>query len=164
MTQNNEGLERSVIALVSADRMYIPISSLDGKLKRMKPKLARAIILPDEKKSFRGERVYARIKTESEQKARGIKEGIELFSEKYPQYGKILKGIIEEERVIRETHLYFGMNEGKRLTSDDYLGAMAELGFGEVSARNLYQELIEASRNISRKREEERRIMLDTTL
>ncbi len=164
MTQNNEGLERSVIALVSADRMYIPISSLDGKLKRMKPKLARAIILPDEKKSFRGERVYARIKTESEQKARGIKEGIELFSEKYPQYGKILKGIIEEERVIRETHLYFGMNEGKRLTSDDYLGAMAELGFGEVSARNLYQELIEASRNISRKREEERSIMLDTTL
>ncbi|MBS3065439.1 hypothetical protein J4229_00100 [Candidatus Pacearchaeota archaeon] len=164
MTQNNEGLERSVIALVSADRMYIPISSLDGKLKRMKPKLARAIILPDEKKSFRGERVYARIETESEQKARGIKEGIELFSEKYPQYGKILKGIIEEERVIRETHLYFGMNEGKRLTSDDYLGAMAELGFGEVSARNLYQELIEASRNISRKREEERSIMLDTTL
>ena len=45
MTQNNEGLERSVIALVSADRMYIPISSLDGKLKRMKPTTLICLIL-----------------------------------------------------------------------------------------------------------------------
>ena len=159
----SETTERQIIELIATDRIDIPISSMSGKLKRHKPKLALAVDM-EGRARYNGERVYARIETESEQKARGIKEGIELFSEKYPQYGKILKGIIEEERVIRETHLYFGMNEGKRLTSDDYLGAMAELGFGEVSARNLYQELIEASRNISRKREEERSIMLDTTL
>ncbi|MEK6852391.1 MAG: hypothetical protein AABX59_00785 [Nanoarchaeota archaeon] len=164
MTQNNEGLERQVIALVAADRIEIPISSLSGKLKRMKPKLAQQIILPSKEKPYNGERVYARIETENEQKARGMKEGIEVFCEKYPQYGTILKGIIEEEREVRETHLYFGMNDGKRLTADDYLTVMADLGFGEASARSLYHELVEVSRNISKKRDEERSIMLGTTL
>ena len=164
MTENNEGLERQVIALVAADRMDIPVSSLSGKLKRMKPKLSQEIILPDGAASYNGERVYARIENENEQKARGMRDGIEVFCEKFPQYGKILQGMIEEERVVRETHLYFGMNEGKRLTADDYLTVMSDLGFGEVSARSLYHELIEVSRNLSRKREEERSIMLGTTL
>jgi hypothetical protein len=161
----NESLERQVIELVAADRLYIPVSSIDGKLKRIKPKLAQVIALPKGKTSFKGERVYARIESENEQKARGVKEGIEIFCAKYPQYGKILTGMIEEEREVRETHLYFGMNEGRRLTADDYLGVMANLGFGPVSAKNLYHELIEVSRDIKRKRQEsERSIMLDTTL
>ena len=164
MNENNENLERKIIELVAADRLYIPISSIDGKLKRMKPKLAEQIYLPNEAKPFRGERVYARIKTENEQKARGMREGIGLFCEKYPQYGKILNGMIEEEREVRETHLYFGMNEDKRLTADDYLGVMANLGFPETSAKSLYHELIEVSRKISRARDEERSIMLGTNL
>ena len=76
MTQNNgsnEELERRVIALVAADRMDIPVSSMSGKLKRMKPKLAREIVLPNEAKPYNGDRVYDRIETESEQKARGMK-------------------------------------------------------------------------------------------
>lgn len=164
MTEN-EPLERQVIELVAADRLYIPVSSIDGKLKRMKPKLAKAIVLPGEKNSFRGERAYARIEDEDESKARGVKEGIELFAQQFPKYGKILQGMIEEQRVVRETHLYFGMNDGCRLTADDYLGVMANLGFGPVSAKNLYHELIEVSRDMKRKRkEEERSIMLGTTL
>jgi hypothetical protein len=163
MAQNNEETERQIIALVAADRMDIPVSSMSGKLKRMKPKLARAVDL-DRRKSYQGERVYARIESENLQKAKGMKEGVEQFCEKFPQYGKILQGMIEEERVVRETHLYFGTNEGRRLTADDYLTVMADLGFGEASARSLYHELIEISRNLSRKRGEERSIMLETTL
>jgi hypothetical protein len=158
----NENLERQVIQLVAADRIEMPISSISGKLKRMKPKLARAVEMPGKK--YAGERVYARIETESERKARGMKEGIELFCEKFPQYGTILKGMIEEERVVREEHLYFGVNEGRRLTADDYLTVMANLGFGEVTARSLYTELIDVSRNLAKKRDEERSIMLGTTL
>lgn len=158
----NENLERSIIQLVAADRIEIPISSMSGKLKRMKPKLALAVDMPD--KAYNGERVYAKVKTENEDKARGTKEGIEEFTKQYPRYGQILQGMIEEQRVWRETHLYFGMKDGCRLTSDDYLGVMKNLGFGEVSARSLYHELIEVSRNLSRKRDEERSIMLGTTL
>ena len=129
MTENNEELERRVIALVAADRMDIPVSSMSGKLKRMKPKLAHTIILPDGRKSYEGERVHARVKDENLQKAKGMKEGVETFCERYPQYGKILQGMIEEKREVRESHLYFGMNEGRRLTAEDYMTVMADLGF-----------------------------------
>lgn len=164
MTNTNETTERQIIGLIAADRLHIPLSSLDGKLKRMKPKLANAVVLPNEQRAYNGERVYARIECESMQKARGMKEGVEVFCEQFPQYGTILKGMIEEERVARETHLYFGTQEGKRLTADDYLGVMANLGFSEASARSMYGELMDVSRNISKKRDEERSIMLDTTL
>ena len=164
--EKNEELERRVIALIAADRLYIPVSSIDNKIKkRIRPTLAKAIAGPNSKDdSYIGERIYARIENKNEQKARGVKEGIELFSKQYPQYGTILKGMIEEKREEKETHLYFGMNEGRRLAAEDYLTVMSDLGFGEASARSLYHELIEVSRNISRKRSEERRIMLGTTL
>lgn len=164
MENENEALERQVIELVATDRMHMPVSSLDGKLKRMKPKLAKAIILPNGKASYNGERVYARVGDENLQKARGIKEGVANFCEQYPQYGKILHGMIEQEREVRETHLYFGMQEGKRLTAEDYLGVMANLGFSEGTARGLYGELIEVSRSLAKKRDEERSVMIGTTL
>ena len=64
----------------------------------------------------------------------------------------------------RESHLYFVVNPGCRLTADDYLGVMANLGFTEAQARNLYSPLIETSRAIAKKRDEERSVMLGSTL
>lgn len=52
------------------------------------------------------------------------------------------------------------MQPGCRLTADDYLGVMTNLGFTEAQARNLYEPLIEASRQISKKRSEERSILI----
>jgi hypothetical protein len=52
------------------------------------------------------------------------------------------------------------MNDGCRLTADDYLGVMANLGFTEAQARNLYEPLIVTSRSISKKRDEERSILI----
>lgn len=158
----NEQLERQVIELVAADRIYIPVSSIDGKLKRMRVKLAQGISVPNGR--YIGERVYARVDDEDCMKARGVKEGIEEFAKQYPKYAGILAGLIEEKRMERETHLYFGLNEGCRLTADDYLSVMANLGFTETQARTLYGPLIEASRTISRKRDEERSVMLGSTL
>ena len=67
---------------------------------------------------------------------------------------------IEEERSVREDHFYFGVNNGCRLTADDYLGVMIGLGFTETTARRLYPELIETSRKMSRRRKEEERSVL----
>ncbi len=158
----NETLERQIIELVATDRLDIPISSMSGKLKRAKPKLARAVEFKG--KTFEGERVYARIDNSDQMKARGIKEGIAKFAEEFPRYGKILDGYIEEQRAMRETHLVFGIYEGCRLTADDYMGVMGSLGFTPAAAQNLYQPIIDASRKISRKRDEERSVMLDSTL
>lgn len=152
-------LERQIIELIATDRTDIPISSMSGKLKRLKPKLAQAIDF-EGRTSYQGERVYARVQYEEKEKARGMREGVEEFERKFPQYGKILNGIIEEKRVERETHLYFGLQEGRRLTADDYIGVMKNLGFTESTALSLYPELMDISRNLSRQRNEERSVMI----
>ncbi len=69
----NENLERKVIELIATDRIEIPISSLSGKLKRNKPKIAAQVDLTTYEGSFVGERVYARIESEDKDKARSMK-------------------------------------------------------------------------------------------
>jgi len=146
----NENLEQQLMTLIATDRIEIPISSLSGKLKRGKPKIAHAIELP--KSNYVGERVYARTESKDELKARSMKEAVTEFADKYPSHGKVLYGIIAEKRLQKETHMYFGMRDGCRLTSDDYLGVMKNLGFSEQRAEGLYDELMIVSRNIAKKR------------
>ena len=156
-----KNLEIQIIGLIATDRIHIPISSMEGKLKRQKPKLAKAIDLSEYKNKFVGERVYARIKTDDiTQKARTMSEAVDEFAEKYSRHGKILKGMIEEKRQAKESNLYFGINSGCRLTADDYLGVMENLGFSGQYAEDLYQDLMKVSRSLSKKREEERSILV----
>jgi len=156
-----KNLEIQIIGLIATDRIHIPISSMEGKLKRQKPKLAKAIDLSEYKNKFVGERVYARIKTDDiTQKARTMSEAVDEFAEKYSRHGKILKGMTEEKRQAKESNLYFGINSGCRLTADDYLGVMENLGFSGQYAEDLYQDLMKVSRSLSKKREEERSILV----
>ncbi|MEK6893973.1 MAG: hypothetical protein AABX10_00755 [Nanoarchaeota archaeon] len=151
--------ETKLLELIAMDRIEIPISSMSGKLKRQKPKLAGEIDLQGKAK-YQGERCYARIESEDLEVARGIREGVDEFAKRFPKYGTILNGLIEEKRTEKETHLYFGMKEDCRLSEGDYMGVMQSLGFTENAARSLYPELMSVSRNLSRKRDEERRILI----
>ena len=150
--------ERSIIELIATDRIDIPVSSLSGKLKRRKPKIASTIEFSGN--SFQGERVYARIEDQERVKARGMKEAIERFQKTFPEYGQVLKEMIAEERASREIYLHFGVNPGCRLTAEDYLEVMKNLGFDERDALRLYDTLIDTSRKISRARDEERSIII----
>jgi len=154
-----DDMEEKILMLIATDRLDIPISSMSGKLKRAKSKLARELGLTDGD-DFEGERAYARASTEDRMKARGMREGIEKFSSEFPRYGKILNGMIEEQRAKSETHVYFGVQEGRKLTQQDYLGVMQKLGFTESSAMATYPALMEASRRISRARMGEERSVL----
>jgi len=158
MTNTNEELERQVIGLIAADRFSIATSSIDRKLSRMRPVLARAVDMPG--RAYFGDRVYARVVDEEGMKARGMKEAVNVFCDRHPQYGKELRGLIAEQRTMTEPTLYFGMQPGCRLTSADYLGVMTNLGFTEAQARVLYEPLIETSRGLAKKRDEERSIVL----
>lgn len=153
----NEPLERQLIEIVAVDRIDKPISSMSGKLKRKKPKLSQAVKLG---RRYDGERVWARISEADKLKARGMKEGIAKFEENFPKYGRILKGYIEEQRTIRERHLVFGMQDGCRITSSDYLDVMQELGFTPATAERLYPELMDISYKMARKRDETERSIL----
>ena len=158
----NEQLERQVIELVATDRAYIPVSSMDGKLKRLRMKLAQSINVPNG--NYIGERVYARMDDEDCMEARGTKEGIDEFAKRHPTYGSELRSLIEEKRMKSEVRIYFGVKPGCRLTADDYLGVMANLGFTEAQARTLYEPLINTSRIMEKKRDEERSVMIGSTL
>jgi hypothetical protein len=156
-----EQLERQIIEIIATDRIHIPISSIDGKLKKIKPKIAKEIDLSEYKNNFHGERVYARIKIEDiTQKARTISEAIDEFVDKYHRPGKILKGLIEQKRQAKESNIYFGVNPGCKLTAEDYINVMTGLGFTEKTAESLYPDLMNISRNMSRKRKEERSILI----
>lgn len=157
----NETLERQVIELIATDRVSIPIKSMAGKLDRQRPKLANAVIDNSEfVENFLGDRTYAKVEYEDKMKARGMREGIEFFSNLYPEHGRVLNGIIEELRAAKEVHLYFGMNSGCRLAADDYREVMTNLGFTSNESEQLYPRLMEISRKISRQRDEERSIIV----
>lgn len=148
-----EQLQRQVLGLIATDRISIPVKSISGKIDRTRPKLGKAINLSGLNDEFVGERCYARVDSFNREKARNIREAVNEFSEEHPKYGNILNEKIAQKRISRETHLYFGMNDGCRLTADDYTTVLTEMGFTEVTAKKLYPELIEVSRKISKKRE-----------
>lgn len=150
----NKTLEKQLIEVVAWHRIDKPISSISGKIKRMKPKLASAVDLSESNGLYEGDRVWARVEYNDEHKARGTKEGIEMFEANFPKYGRILKGYIEEQRALRETHLYFGVRDNCRLTSEDYLAVMQDLGFTRLTSDRLYPELMDMSRRLAKKRDE----------
>jgi len=152
-------VEQGLIRLIATDRIEIPISSISGKLKRQKPKIAQAVAEGFGTR-YSGERTYARVMTDDKEKARGMAEGIEEFKSLYPDEGKVLQEIIDETRAQKETHLYFGMNPGCRITADDYRQVMTDLGFTSGMAEELYPALMDVSRKLSRQRGEERSVMI----
>jgi len=152
-------IERQLIELIATDRIEIPISSMSGRLKRLKPKIAEQVA-DSFKTRYSGDRAYARVATEDKMKARGMKEGIEMFAQQYPQHATVLYKMIEFKRAEKETHLYFGMKDSCRITADDYRGVMTNLGFSSGMAEELYPALMDVSRKLSKQRGEERSIMI----
>ena len=89
-----------------------------------------------------------------------MKEAVAEFAQEFPKYGQILLGKVAEKRVLAEEHLYFGVNPGCRLTTDDYIGVMQSLGLTEGTARSLYPDLLKVSRKLAKAREEERTVIV----
>ena len=153
-----KAIERELIKLIAMDRFDRIVSSLSGKLKRRKSKLAKSIDLKG--KEYQGSRVWAREDKESNLRTRGMKEGIAKFCKKDKRRGRILMGYIEEQREVREDYFSFGMQEGCRMTFDDYMEVMMDMGFTFARAKRLYYPLIGSSRELSRKKQEKERSIL----
>jgi hypothetical protein len=151
--------ERKVLELIAEDRIDIPLSSMGQKLRKVK--MANAGEIADIVGTrFDGERSYAFVTYEDKSRARGMKEAIAEFEQEYPKYGVILRGKIEEKRVRREEHLYFGLFPGCKLTSDDYMGVMRDIGLSETTAKSLYPDLMDISRKLSKARNEDRSLIV----
>ena len=152
-------MEQQIIALIAQDRLEIPLSSMYQKIKKAKAKDAKglaALVKGLEDLEFEGARTYAYVEKEDKEKARGMKEAVSEFAKQFPDYGAILIGKIAEKRKIAEEHLYFGVNTGCRLTTEDYIAVLQSTGLSESTARAMYPDLINVSRKLAKAREEER--------
>lgn len=153
-------MENEVIKLIARDRLEIPLSSMYQKVRKVKKKDAQNLADLIGKREFVCERAYAFVKTEDKERARGLKEAVAEFSAEFPKYGQILQGKIAEKRIFAEDHLYFGVNPGCRLSTDDYVSVMQSLGLSEQVAKNLYPDLINVSRKLANAREDERSLLV----
>lgn len=153
-------MEHKILELIATDRIELPLSSLDQKLRRAKSASAKHIAEKLSGEHYFGERVFAYTQEEDKERARGMKEAVAEFTAEFPKYGAILVGKIAEKRTLSEKHLYFGVNVGCRITAEDYLGVMQNMGLSESTARSLYPELMDVSRKLAKARDEERTIIV----
>src|SRR3989344_1965558 len=129
-------MESEIIQLIARDRLEIPLSSMYQKVKRVKKKDAGNLAEKLGSAQFAGERTYAFVESEDKERARGMKEA------------------------IAEEHLYFGVNPGCRLTTDDYITALQSTGLSEKVSRELYPDLIKVSRKLAKASEEKRSVIV----
>lgn len=154
-------MEEQILQLIATDRIEMPLSSMDQKLRRSRKSLGSILAESlDKGQKYVGERVYAEFKVEDKERARGMKEAIAEFASEHPKYGSILLGKISEKRVRAEEHVYFGVNAGSRLSADDYIGVMQTLGLTEASARSLYPDLMDISRKLAKKKTDLRSVIV----
>jgi len=154
-------MENQIVKLIAEDRLQVPMSSLEQKVRKSKMSDAKSIAEMIGEK-FDGNRVYAFVEEEDKDRARGMKEAVAEFEQEFPKYGAILKGKINEKRKLSEKYLYFGLYDGCKLTSEDYLGVLQNIGLTERAARELYPELLNLSRKLVKGKGEERSIIVGT--
>jgi hypothetical protein len=152
--------ESKIIDLIALDRLNMPLSSMEQKLRRGRLSEAKNIANSVGYDGFQGERVFAYVQEDETNKARGMKEAIAEFGEEFPKYGDILKGKIAEKRAVKKNNLYFGVQDDCRLTKNDYMTAMESIGFTDHMSHRMYPILMEVSRNLKQKRNESRNILI----
>ena len=153
-------MEQQIIELIARDRLEIPLSSMYQKVKKRKSKDAKSLATLLNGEEFESARVFAHVEDEDKERARTMKDAVVEFCADFPKYGQILRGKIAEKRVQSEKHLYFGVQQGSRLTTDDYIGVMQSLGLSEQASRSLYPDLLKVSRKLEKAREEDRSIIV----
>ena len=143
-------IERFVRWLIASDILYRPLKSLGEKGLRRLDKTAGEIsdLLKDEEEI--GERVFAKIEKKDEEKARTLREGINAFKKRYPQYGEILENMIAEKRTKSNRYLIFGLREGFKLGEEDYVRVMMDLGFDRREASSVYPHVIAVSERLKK--------------
>lgn len=147
----NASYEAEVRKLVAFDQMDIPLSALHNRVDRKHKALAVSLQEPvDENEDFGC--AMAEVVYEDKKKAKAIREAVDDFCEQYPVQGRDLRKMIAVKRTARETYFCYGMPEGRRISSQDYMAALKDVGLTEGHAQALYPRLLEVSRTLQRVR------------
>ena len=138
-------IEKNVRYLIALDVVSRVLKSLGDKGVRREKKTAKNIVDLLNDKEPLGDRVVARLETRDEQKARTLRQGIDVFKEKYPKYGDELENFIKETRTDHNLYLVYGLRENYKLSEDDYVSVMKDLGFSDREAKSIYSHIVAVS-------------------
>ncbi len=152
-------LEKRVRRLISSDISYRVLKSLGEKGVRRLTKVATEIVDLLDKEEV-NERFFAYLEESEEEKSRTLREGIYLFKIENPRYGDILEGMIAQKRVQRNKNLVYGLNPGYKLSEEDYIHVIMDLGFERREASAIYPHLLRISESLKKANEQEKRTIL----
>ncbi len=116
--------------LVAIKRLEIPITSLHNKLEGRLEKYAEALkkrLVERETLQKDETNLVADLRWEDKKAARGMALGIREFEQRYPEYGKILREIINEHRTSRRAYVVFG-TRNEDVPYEVYANLMQDLG------------------------------------
>ncbi len=153
MTNERTEPEKLVRKLVAINNLRIPFSSLYQKDKKIEKEYAHGISNYIGQNADFGNSVTSYISKEDKQKARGMEDGIEEFSKKYPRHGKILKGLVEEKRAEKEVYLKYNLNNGYKLNDNEYVSVMRDIGLTDTEASVMFPMLMQISERLKKKKE-----------
>jgi len=143
--------EAKIRKLVAYDNLDLPLCAVHNRLDRRHKKLATSLEAPIDDGANFGV-ATAQVRYDNKQKARAVSEAVEEFVTRYPAEGRELQKMIAVKRTMRETYLEYGMPEGSRISTQDYIAAMTDVGLTEAQARSFYPQALELSRTLQRLR------------
>jgi hypothetical protein len=153
-------IEKPVRELIASDIVYRPLKSFGERGVRRLEKIAKEVSVLLKEGEEVGERVFARVEKRDEEKARTLREGINAFKKKHPEYGEILERMIAEKRTRNNRYLLYGLQEGFKLGEEDYMRAMMDLGMERREAASLYPHIIAISEMLGKAGEQAQRRIL----
>ena len=150
MAKNRDPLETNVRRTVAFDILQRSFNSWGGKAKRRRDNIAGDIAealgkneVPDGVVA----RIEERIETE---KARTIRQAIEVFKSQHPDYGAKLEAMITEEREKANRYTVIAVAESYRLTQTDYRRVMIDLGMTSEEADKFYEPLMDVCKRLDK--------------
>lgn len=161
MTNERTEIEKESRYLIAGDISYRVLESLGkrGARKLIKGADNIASLLKDGEEA--GNSICARIeKRDEDEKARTLNEGINEFYKQCPEYGSILKGLIEEKRDKKNKYLVYRLNEGYKLGEEDYVKVIMDIGFDRREACSIYPHILAISERMKKADEKKERTIL----
>ena len=159
MVERSE-LENKVRRLIAGDITSKVLKSLGDKGDRRLKKGAKEIVNLLNEGEEPNDRFCVGIKKTKEEKARTLRKGINAFKKKYSRYGDILEGIIAEKRIKRNKNLVYRLNKGYKLSEEDYVQIIMDLGFEKREASAMYPHILAISERLEKADEQMERTIL----
>ncbi len=146
-------LDAVIEALVAYETVARPLDALAKRSKRVRDEVVPCVVGSLRRGNQTDGPCYAHLEIKTSQLSRGMRDGIDLFCEKHPKYGKILNDCIQEKRDQRRTSLVFG-GEFSEIPDEVYHEVLEDIGIPENHVRSTLQTVRRMTDDLANQRTE----------